>query len=234
MKLRIFIIGLLLPLCFSLTTKGSGKEGRKSVTTNGSEKEGRMSCCSALCSAASKMGGDAVYKITKKWGRSDYLHLARTNASWFMRKKIEHEKGSGDFDRYRLVSSHTVNGEPVRIYRTPLHDAIAYGNVEVIRVLCAAGADAEKPIKDEITIQKSDLSQEKGITDTDPVDKDYKYNSVERLKKSYSVGGDAFQQARETQKLLDNACLSSGSVCFLNDNRPGAYDVLREFSKKSK
>lgn len=103
---------------------------------------------------------NVVYTIGSWFGRNDYLYLAHANSIWFLKKKIALKEDLADLDRYYPRCETIINRTSVGIYCTPLHEAIERGNIECVKLLCAAGADKSKKIKISSELKNEEVAAE--------------------------------------------------------------------------
>lgn len=122
-----FILGLALSVIF--TTQLTAME----------EKEGRSSCCGALQKAA--------YKISSQIGRNDFYYYAYKNYVWHLQHKIACKENIKNVDQYYGYKTYKGRENVLTVYRTPLHEAVRWGQLECVKLLCKAGADKNKKIK---------------------------------------------------------------------------------------
>ncbi|MGE0206381.1 MAG: ankyrin repeat domain-containing protein [Candidatus Babeliales bacterium] len=104
--------------------------------------------------------GDMLYGLTKDIGRNDFLYLARANWLWFLQKKIKSQENIEDIDKYYVGYGRTIEGVDASLYHTPLHEAVGRGNLQIVKLLCSAGADLCKTVKSIKELDSSELAQE--------------------------------------------------------------------------
>ena len=91
--------------------------------------------------------GTVFYSVAKHVGRNDFLYLAHANSAWFLSKKLQSKEYFKDKDNYYMRLGRVVNATEISLYHTPLHEAVKEGNIEIVKLLCAAGVNVHKKIK---------------------------------------------------------------------------------------
>lgn len=125
--------------------------------------------------------GRLLYKALSWIRRTDYLYLAYANEAWLLKNKISLHENISDLDKYYVRSGIKINNNYITPYQTPLHEAVAGGNLEIAAVLLAEGADKNKKISLHILPQA--LAQEAA--------------SLPCVHWEYTVNPDQFQSAIE-------------------------------------
>ncbi|AYV86831.1 MAG: hypothetical protein Sylvanvirus10_28 [Sylvanvirus sp.] len=100
-----------------------------------------------------------VYKLTRSFGRNDYLYLVHMDYMWYLQMKLYNQEEVGELNRYTCRHTCFFNDSPASVYVTPLHEAIETENLFACILLSKAGADPRIPITSGAERDKMDLSK---------------------------------------------------------------------------
>jgi hypothetical protein len=182
----------------------------------GDESETTLSDCCGL--------GSMVYNVTKHIGRNDFLYLAYTDSTWYLRMKLESREYFENLDKYYVRSGRLVNETNLSVFHTPLHEAVKEGNIEAVKLLCAAGADVHKKIKNALEIKPEEVTREPHGAVYFAKSGNYSIDDeIQDIKKFFHVGLSALELAEVMRKKSENK----------PSEREEIERLLKAFAKKS-
>jgi len=162
-----------------------------------------------------------AYKLSLLCKDNDYRHLASKNSVWFLKKKIALRENLADLDRYWTSSETIVDAKSagkssqivtIKVFVTPLHEAIEQGNIECVELLCVAGgADKTKKIKG--SLEGLDGASQSYIKGPDQIKTEDR--AEESYSQSYGFSRDVIRLAQfedYIQGILDRECVGLSAV----------------------